>query len=97
MFSLILFYYARRIDMAFPFTLYINQVGLALVKIYIVFRLPMQRWANRGDQRAGLSGGYMFAVKRAAADPPSARCPNNGRRCTCSTRSSSTKAGHLIA
>ena len=51
--SLLLFIHARRIDMSFPFLIYINQLLTAVIKIYILFRLPQQRWANRGDQRAG--------------------------------------------
>ncbi len=50
--SCLLFVYHRRIDMTFPFVLYFNQIAASVVKIYILFRLPVQRWANRGDQRA---------------------------------------------
>ena len=49
----LLFIYARRIDMSFPFLIYINQFMTTIIKIYILFRLPQQRWSNRGDQRAG--------------------------------------------
>ncbi len=45
--------HARRIDMSFPFLIYINQLMSTIIKIYILFRLPQQRWTNRGDQRAG--------------------------------------------
>lgn len=48
-----LFIHARRIDMSFPFLIYINQLLSTLIKIYILFRLPQQRWKNRGDQHAG--------------------------------------------
>ena len=51
--SSLLFIHARRIDMSFPFLLYINQFMTTMIKIYILFRLPQQRWSNRGDQRAG--------------------------------------------
>jgi glycosyltransferase Alg8 len=51
----ILFYHSRRIDLSFPFLLYINQAASAIVKIYILFRLPQQRWTNRGDQQAGFN------------------------------------------
>ncbi len=51
--SLILFTHARCIDMSFPFLVYINQLVSTLIKVYIVFRLPQQRWKNRGDQHAG--------------------------------------------
>jgi glycosyltransferase Alg8 len=50
--SFILFLYARRIDMSFPFLIYINQVMSTVIKIYILFRLPQQRWTNRGDQKS---------------------------------------------
>ena len=57
--SAVLFGYARKIDAAFPFLLYINQLLNASLKLYIWFRLPQQRWSNRGDQRAdsGASAG----------------------------------------
>lgn len=51
--SVLLFYYHRRIDVSFPFVLYFNQILGSLAKVYISFRLPIQRWANRGDQRSG--------------------------------------------
>ena len=51
--SLMLFVHARRIDMSFPFLVYINQFMSTIIKIYILFRLPQQRWKNRGDQRSG--------------------------------------------
>lgn len=50
--SCLLFPYAGRLDVTFPFMLYFNQLAASLVKVYILFRLPIQRWANRGDQRA---------------------------------------------
>lgn len=53
--SCVLFIHARRIDMSFPFLLYINQFLSTLIKVYIVFRLPQQRWKNRGDQSAGFA------------------------------------------
>jgi glycosyltransferase Alg8 len=51
--SMVLFYYARRIDITFPFFLYLNQLLSAIIKVYILFRLPQQKWKNRGDQKAG--------------------------------------------
>jgi glycosyltransferase Alg8 len=51
--SCALFIHARRLDITFPFLVYINQLMSSLIKIYIVFRLPQQRWKNRGDQRSG--------------------------------------------
>ena len=51
--SLMLFIHARRIEMSFPFLIYINQFMTTITKIYILFRLPQQRWKNRGDQCSG--------------------------------------------
>lgn len=51
--SMVLFYSARRIDISFPFFIYINQLTSTLIKIYILFRLPQQRWKNRGNQHSG--------------------------------------------
>lgn len=55
--SCILFYYGRRIDVSFPFLLYFSQVLNSFVKIYLLFRLPRQRWANRGDQQSEKEAG----------------------------------------
>lgn len=62
--SALLFVYHRRIDPAFPFVLYFNQIAASLVKVYILFRLPVQRWANRGDQRANDALGQGWRWKR---------------------------------
>ncbi|MDE3060482.1 MAG: glycosyltransferase [Pseudomonadota bacterium] len=52
-----LFFYSRRIHVSYPFILYCNQLTLAFVKVWLMFRLPQQRWANRLDQRGiDLSG-----------------------------------------
>ncbi|MFZ5476264.1 MAG: glycosyltransferase [Myxococcota bacterium] len=59
--SALLFAYHTRVDVSFPFFLYFNQLAASLVKVYILFRLPIQRWANRGDQRAdGAIGGWVW-------------------------------------
>jgi len=50
--SLFLYPYAGRIFVTFPFFLFINQLLNSMVKIYLVFRLPKQRWMNRGNQRS---------------------------------------------
>lgn len=55
--SFVLFGYARKIDATFPFLLYVSQLLNAVTKAYIWFRLPMQRWTNRGDQRAAAGSG----------------------------------------
>ncbi len=65
--SCLLFGYHTRVDMTFPAMLYFNQIGASLVKVYILFRLPMQRWANRGDQRAAATGdGWRWKQRMAA-------------------------------
>lgn len=51
----VLFYHMKRIDLSYPFLLYFNQLLNSLIKIYIIFRLPQQRWKNRGNQSAGLA------------------------------------------
>ncbi len=51
--SCMLFIHARRIDMSFPILVYINQFMSMIIKIYILFRLPQQRWKNRGNQKSG--------------------------------------------
>lgn len=65
--SCLLFIYHRRIDVSFPFVLYFNQIAASVVKIYILFRLPIQRWANRGDQRANDALGPGWRWKRGMA------------------------------
>jgi len=50
--SLFLYYHNRRIEPWFPLILYLNQIVSSALKVYILFRLPMQRWANRADQRS---------------------------------------------
>jgi glycosyltransferase Alg8 len=55
--SFVLFAYARKIDATFPLLLYASQLLNAATKAYIWFRLPMQRWSNRGDQRAAFGSG----------------------------------------
>lgn len=59
----ILFTHAKRIDMSFPFLLYINQLVSMLIKVHIVFRLPQQRWKNRGNQHAGYAGQQQVKMK----------------------------------
>lgn len=54
--SSVLFFYARRIDAWFPLFLYLSQMANALLKLYLWFRLPLQRWSNRGDQRSAFGG-----------------------------------------
>lgn len=58
--SMVLFTYARRVDLNFVWTLYANQLLNALVKVYMMWRLAKQKWANRGNQKQG------FAVRSGA-------------------------------
>jgi len=62
--SLLLFPYAGRIHVSFPFFLFANQLVNSLVKVYLVFRLPKQRWMNRGNQRAASTGGRSVEMFR---------------------------------
>ena len=50
--SLFIFRYAGRIHLSFPFLIYILQISNAMIKIYILFRLPRQRWTNRTNSIA---------------------------------------------
>ncbi len=54
--SMVLFGYARRVDLNFVWTLYANQLLNAGVKVYMMWRLAKQKWANRGNQKQGFSG-----------------------------------------
>ena len=55
--SIVLFTYARRVDMLYPWILYLNQLINASVKVYSLWRLSKQKWSNRGAQSAGFGGG----------------------------------------
>jgi glycosyltransferase Alg8 len=59
--SLILFGYARRVDLNFIWCLYANQLLNAVVKVYMMWRLAKQKWANRGNQKQGFSGSSLEA------------------------------------
>jgi len=63
-FSLVLFHYARKVDLSFPLLLYFNQIINAVVKIYALFRLSKQRWSNRGNQKAGFASGSRLDLYR---------------------------------
>ena len=54
--SCMMYSYARHIDLNFPWILFLNQAVNAAVKVYSIWRLSKQKWANRGDQRAGFDG-----------------------------------------
>jgi len=54
--SMLLFTYARRVDLNYVWILYVNQILNAMVKVFILWRLSKQKWANRGNQKAGFAG-----------------------------------------
>lgn len=54
--SCLMYSYARNIDLNFPWILFLNQAVNAAVKVYSIWRLSKQKWANRGDQKAGFDG-----------------------------------------
>lgn len=65
--SAVLYSYARQINAWFPVLLYVNQILNASLKLYIWYRLPQQRWSNRGNQRAALGSGLAARVRTLAA------------------------------
>jgi mannuronan synthase len=62
--ALILISYSQRVDLNYVWCLYANQLLNAGVKIYMIWRLPAQRWANRGNQVQGAGGSRAFALLR---------------------------------
>ena len=60
--ALILSAYAHRVDLNFVWSLYANQLVNAGVKVYMIWRLSKQKWANRGNQKAGFAGNSMLAL-----------------------------------
>jgi glycosyltransferase Alg8 len=54
--AMILFTYAHRVDLNFIWALYVNQLVNAVVKVYMLWRLAKQKWANRGNQKQGFAG-----------------------------------------
>jgi glycosyltransferase Alg8 len=62
--SLVLFTYARRVDLNYVWALVANQKLNANVKVYMIWRLSKQKWANRGNQKAGFSGDGWLAKAR---------------------------------
>ena len=67
MLSLVLYSYSRRVNLAFPFILYFNQLINAGVKVYCLFRLSNQRWTNRGDQRSQEGSGMVEVLRNVMA------------------------------
>ncbi len=64
--SIVLWTYAREVDFAFIWTLAANQKLNAQVKVYMMWRLAKQKWANRGNQTAGFSGKDFLTIYRDA-------------------------------
>jgi glycosyltransferase Alg8 len=64
--ALVLSAYAHRVNLNFVWCLYANQIVNAAVKVYMLWRLAKQKWANRGNQKAGFAGNGMVAVARDA-------------------------------
>lgn len=54
--SLFLYGYSRKIEMSYPWILYLNQLINASVKVYCIFRLSKQKWSNRGNQTSSTDG-----------------------------------------
>ena len=66
--AVVLFAYSPRVDLNYVWCLYLNQLVNAGVKLYTLWRLPQQRWANRGNQRAGQAGfGFVATLRRSMA------------------------------
>ncbi len=64
--SLVLFSYARRVDLNYIWCLYANQILNAVVKIYMMWRLAKQKWSNRGNQKQGFSDDGVIEAFRGA-------------------------------
>jgi mannuronan synthase len=62
--ALVLFTFSRRIDLNYTWCLYANQLLNSVVKLYMIWRLPKQRWVNRGNQSAGAGGGTFINAVR---------------------------------
>ncbi len=62
--SMLLFTYSRRVDLNYVWILYVNQILNASVKLYILWRLSKQKWANRGNQKAGFADNDWLAKFR---------------------------------
>jgi mannuronan synthase len=66
--SMLLFTYSRRVDLNYIWILYVNQLLNASVKLYILWRLSKQKWANRGNQKAGFAeAGFMAQFRETMA------------------------------
>ncbi|MGF1644935.1 MAG: glycosyltransferase [Thiotrichales bacterium] len=61
--ALFLFPHAGYINLKFPFLLFGGQVLNAALKVYLWFRLPKQRWKNRGNQRTATGIGWAALLR----------------------------------
>ncbi len=64
---LVLYRFARLPDLSWPLILYVNQLLNASVKVYMLFHLSKQRWANRGNQSAGTAVSGIEMAKNGVA------------------------------
>jgi mannuronan synthase len=62
--SMVLFTYARRVDLAYVWVLYVNQLMNAAIKVHMLWRLAKQKWANRGGQSQGMDQQGLVGVAR---------------------------------
>lgn len=62
--SVVLWCYAREVDLNYVWTLAANQKMNASVKVYMMWRLAKQKWANRGNQTSGFAGQDLVAILR---------------------------------
>ncbi len=65
--SLFLYRHTDQIYISFPIILYANQLLNASVKVYCMFRLSKQRWANRGNQSSGMGNSLDEKIKNGIA------------------------------
>lgn len=61
--GLVLFSHTGRIMWHLPFIMFINQVTNSVVKVYVSFRLPMQKWVNRGNQTLTLKKNWLYVLR----------------------------------
>ena len=62
--SMVLFTYSRTINLHYVWILYVNQLLNAGVKVYMMWRLAKQKWANRGNQKQGFTGNGLLEAAR---------------------------------
>ena len=62
--SLFLYGYSRKIEISYPWILYLNQLINASVKVYCIFRLSKQSWSNRGNQTSTTDGSQLLETYR---------------------------------